>query len=136
MSMIRASAARAEILRTGGGHYIQAEKLRHATGEVAAALARPGRYRTVAGNLRVKEVNPRADDSVLVDRFVVCHNPEQAARDAQVRDQLVTQLSTLIDKSDRLSERKRAELRGRISEPPRVQWRLGSAGSGCCAAVL
>jgi hypothetical protein len=59
------------VLRTGGGHYIQAEKLRHVTGEVARALARAGRYRTVAGNLRVKEVTPRPEDSVLVDRFIV-----------------------------------------------------------------
>jgi Transposase DDE domain len=113
-----ASEHNRRVLRTGGGHYIQAEKLRHATGEVASALARPGRYRTVAGNLRVKEVNPRAGDSVLVDRFIVCHNPEQAARDAEVREQMLTQLSTLIEKSDRLSERKRAELRGRISTMP------------------
>jgi hypothetical protein len=104
-----------EILQAGGGHYIQAEKLRHATGEVAAALARPGRYRTVAGNLRVKEVNPQPGDSVLADRFIVCHNPEQATRDAAVREQLVAQLTTMIERSDRLKVGKRAELRGRIS---------------------
>ena len=41
---------------TGGGHYIHAENLRNTNAEAAAALARPGRYRGVAGNLRVKEV--------------------------------------------------------------------------------
>jgi len=51
-----ASAANRAYLTRGGGHYIHAEKLRHATSEAAAALARPGRYRSVAGNLRVKEV--------------------------------------------------------------------------------
>ena len=51
-----ASAANRAYLTRGGGHYIHAEKLRHTNGEAAAALARPGRYRTVAGNLRVKEV--------------------------------------------------------------------------------
>ncbi len=30
-----------------------------------------GRYRTVAGNLRIKEVRPRAGDSLLTDRFVM-----------------------------------------------------------------
>jgi hypothetical protein len=82
---------------------IQAEKLRHATGEVTAALARPGRYATVAGNRRVKEVNPRPGDSVLDDRSIVCHNPEQSTRDAAVREQLVAQLDKLIARSDRLS---------------------------------
>jgi hypothetical protein len=61
-----ASERNRRILQTGGGHYIQAERLRgHGTDSpVAAALARAGRYRTVAGNLRVKEVNPRPGDSV------------------------------------------------------------------------
>ena len=51
-----ASAANRAYLTRGGGHYIHAEKLRHTNAEAAAALARPGRYHTVAGNLRVKEV--------------------------------------------------------------------------------
>ena len=46
----------AAYLPRGGGHYIHAEKLRHTNSEAAAALARQGRYHTVAGNLRVKEV--------------------------------------------------------------------------------
>jgi hypothetical protein len=50
-----ASAANRAYLARGGGHYIHAEKLRGASSEAAAALARPGRYHTVAGNLRVKE---------------------------------------------------------------------------------
>jgi IS4 transposase len=125
-----ASEHNRQVLRTGGGHYIQAEKLRHATGEVAAALARPGRYRTVAGNLRVKEVNPQPGDSVLVDRFIVCHNPEQALRDAAVREQLVTHLDTLITRSDRLTEGKRAELRGRISTMPGLNRYLRVTPSG------
>ena len=51
-----ASAANRAYLTRGGGHYIHAEKLRHTNAEAAAALARPGRYHTVADNLRVKEV--------------------------------------------------------------------------------
>jgi hypothetical protein len=57
-----ASAANRAYLTRGGGHYIHAEKLRHTNTntntntETAAALARPGRYRTIADNLRVKEV--------------------------------------------------------------------------------
>jgi len=52
-----ASAANRAYLTRGGGHYIHAEKLRHTNTEAAAALARPGRYRSVADNLRVKEVH-------------------------------------------------------------------------------
>jgi hypothetical protein len=46
-----ASAANRAYLTRGGGHYIHAEKLRHTNSDAAAALARPGRYRSVAGNL-------------------------------------------------------------------------------------
>ncbi|UER55457.1 hypothetical protein HJG43_13950 [Kineosporiaceae bacterium SCSIO 59966] len=51
-----ASAANRGYLTRGGGHYIHAKKLRATNSEAAAALARPGRYRAVAGNLRGKEV--------------------------------------------------------------------------------
>ncbi len=52
-----ASQANRAYLTRGGGHYIHAEKLRHTNAEATAALARCGRYKSVAGNLRVKEVH-------------------------------------------------------------------------------
>ena len=77
-----ASAANRAYLTRGGGHYIHAEKLRDTNAEAAAALARQGRYHAVAGNLRVKEVwVPPRDAGARAERFVVCHNPEQAERD-------------------------------------------------------
>jgi hypothetical protein len=66
-----------DALVRGGGHYIHAEKLRHTNTEAAAALARPGRYRTVAGNLRVKEVSVApgghgdGDEGARTQRFVI-----------------------------------------------------------------
>jgi len=75
-----ACAANRAYLTRGGGHYIHAEKLRNTNSEAAAALARPGRYQTVAGNLRVKEVavapGGKGDGAkgTRAQRFVVCHN--------------------------------------------------------------
>ena len=106
------SAANRRYLQRGGGHYIVGEKLRGDSAEAAVALSRQGRYRTVADNLRVKEV--RVDDGAGRDRFVICHNPDAATRDAAVRDQIVTRLTERIDGSDVLSARKRAELAGRL----------------------
>jgi hypothetical protein len=100
-------------LAAGAGGYILGEKLRSGTAEATAALSRPGRYQHVADNLRVKEV--RISDT---ERFVVCHNPEAAQRDAAIRADMLDKLRGLIDDSDRLSERKRAELRGVISTKP------------------
>ena len=73
-----ASAANRAYLTRGGGHYIHAEKLRHTNAEATAALARAGRYRAVAGNLRVKEVwMPARDAGARAERFVVCHTPSR-----------------------------------------------------------
>ena len=107
----------AAICQRGGRHYILGEKLRGKSKEASAALSRQGRYHTVAGKLRVKEVI--IDDGTMSDRFVVCHNPEEAARDKQIREQLLTQLTKAIADSDQLPEAQRQKpLGGSASFPP------------------
>ena len=98
----------------GGGAYIIGEKLRSGSAEAKAALSRQGRYKTIAGNLQVKEV--RLPDAG--DRFIICFNPDQAVRDAAVRAKLISALEEMIAGSDELSVTKRAELRGKISTMP------------------
>jgi hypothetical protein len=100
-------------LAAGADGYILGEKLRSGSPEAGAALARPGRYQDVSANLRVKEVKVSEHE-----RFVVCHNPDAADRDAAVRANLVERLEAMIADSDRLSPTKRAELRGVISTKP------------------
>jgi hypothetical protein len=107
------SAQNRRELRRGGGHYIIGEKLRSGSAEATAALSRQGRYQHVRDNLQVKEVRIAEDE-----RFVICFNPEQADRDAALREIMVGKLTTLIDGTDRLTVTKRAELRGRISTMP------------------
>jgi hypothetical protein len=107
------SAENRRYLRKGGNHYIIGEKLRSGSAEAAAALSRQGRYQEVAGNLRVKEVRIAEDE-----RFVICHNPEGAERDAAVRARMTAHLRELIDGTDALARDKRAELRGVISTKP------------------
>jgi Transposase DDE domain len=100
-------------LRQGEHAYIIGEKLRSDSPEIKAALSRQGRYTEISENLRVKEVQV-----CETERFVICHNPEAAERDAHIREQLLTQLDELIAGSDRLPTMKRGELRGRISTKP------------------
>ena len=107
------SAENRRHLRRGGNHYIIGERLRSGSAEARAALSRQGRYQDVAANLRVKEVRIAEDE-----RFVICHNPEGAERDAAIRARLITQLKELIDGTDALGKDKRAELRGVISTKP------------------
>lgn len=110
------SAANRRYLQRGGGHYIMGERLRGDTAEAAAALSRQGRYATVAANLRIKEV--RVGNGTARDRFVICHNPDAAVRDATVRDQIVARLTERLAGSDALSSRKRAELAGALRTKP------------------
>src|SRR3954468_2214941 len=74
-------------LRSAGGHYIAGVKLRSGMAETEAALSRPGRYRDVKDNLRVKEVH--VGDGDAAQRFVVCHNPAEAERDRARREQQI-----------------------------------------------
>ena len=120
-----ASAENRRYLRRGDHHYIIGEKLRSGSAEATAAPSRQGRYAEVAGNLRVKQV--RISDA---ERFVICHNPDQADRDAAVRERLLAQLTELIDGADKLSATKRAELRGVISTKPGLHRYLRVTPSG------
>jgi len=108
-----ASEENRRFLRRGAHHYIIGEKLRSGSAEAKAALARAGRYRTVAAGLRVKEVRIAEGE-----RFVICESPEGAARDAAVRERLLARLTEMIAGSDKLSPLRRAELRGVISTRP------------------
>lgn len=107
------SEANRRYLRQGEGAYIIGEKLRSDSAEIKAALSRQGRYTEIAENMRIKEVKVSE-----TERFVICHNPDAAERDAHIREQLLAQLDELIAGSDKLPVMKRGELRGRISTKP------------------
>ena len=129
-----ASAANRAYLTRGGGHYIHAEKLRHTNAEAAAALARPGRYHTVADNLRVKEVwvapGGGNNEGARAERFVVCHNPDAADRDAAVRQRLIEHLEGLIEGSDTWPDRRRDELVGSLKHKPGLRRLLRRTKTG------
>ncbi len=110
------SVANRAYLQKGGGHYVLAERLRSRSAEVQAVLARAGRYRQVAGDLQVKEV--RTGEGVRSERFVLCYDPEAAARDRQVRAHLLAYLEQKITGSDAWPQRRRDELVGELRATP------------------
>jgi len=92
--------------------YIIGEKLRGGSQAACLALSWPGRYHQVAENLQVQEV-------VLEnDRFVIGYNPDQAVRDAAVRERMLKRLETELEDSDQLSMEKRSELLSRLKAKP------------------
>jgi len=92
-------------LRRAGGHYIAGMRMRDGNPLVEQVLARQGRYQQVRDNLRVKEV--RIDGTDV--RFVICHNPDQAARDKQQRDDAIArieaELARIRDQRERDAKR-------------------------------
>jgi Transposase DDE domain len=83
------SADNLAYLRRAGGHYIAGMRMRDGNPLVDTVLARQGRYQQVRDNLRVKEVRLDGQNA----RFVICHNPEQAQRDKQHRDDAITRIA-------------------------------------------
>lgn len=106
------SAAGRRYLRDSGNCVI-GEGLRPGSAEAAAAVSRRGRYRDVAGNLKVKEVRSGAGE-----RLIFCHEPGRAERDASRRAWTLDRLSELITYADTLGKDGRAEVRGRIAARP------------------
>lgn len=73
--------------------YILGVRLRKVKRVRRDVLARSGRYRQVAENLKVKEVQ------LGEERYIVCLNPEEAKRDKEKREQLVSDLEEKLEKS-------------------------------------
>jgi hypothetical protein len=90
-------------LTRAGGHWIAGERMRDRSPDAQAALARPGRYRTVRDNLRVKDVRLGAGDNVK--RFVVCHNPAEAERDKAERDAQLARLEAELARIEALRQK-------------------------------
>ena len=77
-------------------------------------------------------VSPGGGDAegVRTERFVVCHNPEAADRDATVRERLLAHLGELIDGSDTWTARRRDELVGTLKAKPGLRRYLRRTPSG------
>jgi len=95
---------RAELARACGRYVlaVRAGSLKEVKEQV---LSRAGRYKTVADNLRVKEVV--VGEGELRRRYLVCHNPAQAERQKKHREQVVAELEQeLARHRDDSAERK------------------------------
>jgi transposase len=81
------SEANRQRLSRALGRYILAVPMRKVTEVPRDVLTRAGRYRDVAHNLRVKEVYVGTGERRR--RYVVCHNPDEAAREQAHRERLL-----------------------------------------------
>jgi hypothetical protein len=64
------------ILQQTGRHYITGEKMTSGKPDVEAALAHPGRFRTIRDDLEVKEIVIGGGEART--RYVLVRNPEEA----------------------------------------------------------
>jgi len=87
-------------LSRGGGRYLLAKPVARGDEITTEVIGRPGRYRTVADNLRIKVVwHPSKDAGERRQRYVVCFNPKEAERQrkhrAEILQRLEEELATL-----------------------------------------
>ncbi len=84
------SAENRQQLSLGNGKYILASKIRAGDEVTTEVLTRAGRYQTVVENLRVKEV--WVGEGERRQRYVLCHNPVEAARQRRHRAEVLALL--------------------------------------------
>jgi len=84
------SADNLRSLALGGGKYIVCMPLTPGGEVTVEVTTRAGRYAEVGGKLRVKEVN--VGEGERRRRYVVCHNPEEEARQRKHRARLLSEL--------------------------------------------
>jgi len=94
------SDANLDYLRRAGGHWIAGEKMRDGSADAHAVLARPGRYRSVRDNLRVKEVRLDTSNDDVAKRWIICHNPYEAERDASKRAAAIERVTEELARID------------------------------------
>jgi transposase len=86
-------------LSRGLGHYVLAVPMRRVRDVGVEVLTRPGRYRAVADNLRVKEV--WVGDGERRKRYVLCFNPAEAEHQRQHRQQVLAELDAKLTSLNR-----------------------------------
>jgi transposase len=84
------SQANLQALAKGGGKYLLAMPMRRGDEVTEEVLSRPGRYRSVAENLEVKEVI--VGEGERRRRYAVCFNPLEAKRQKSHREDLLNEL--------------------------------------------
>ncbi|MGD9531024.1 MAG: IS1634 family transposase [Dehalococcoidia bacterium] len=97
-------------LQRAGGHYIAGERMRDGNAQAHEALSRQGRYQSVRDNLRVKEVRIASTPGV---RWIICHDPEEAERDAAQREAALARIRAELDRISTARTRAREQARTR-----------------------
>lgn len=77
-------------LALGNGKYILGSRMRAGDEVTHDVLGRPGRYKEIKDNLRVKEVI--VGDGERRQRYIVCHNPTEETRQRAHRGKVVAEL--------------------------------------------
>jgi len=85
-----------QALEEAGYEYIVGARMRRAKEVAEDVLRRGGRYQKVSANLEVKNVVALDDYTLEEHRYVVCYNPEEAAREAKVREDVLTKLKAKL----------------------------------------
>jgi transposase len=85
-----------EELAKACGKYLLASRMGSVSEIKGEVLSRAGRYKTIAENLKAKEVI--VGDGVLHRRYILCYNPLEAERERKHRQQVIEELELELAK--------------------------------------
>ncbi len=104
------------ILQQTGGHYIAGEKLSSGKETVEAALAHPGRFKTIRDNLEIKEITIGGGEARV--RYVLVRNPSEAKRDAARREKHLKDLREQLEQLKELDGEAHTKAHCRLHSHP------------------
>jgi len=127
------SDANLDYLRRGGGGWIAGERMRDHSPDAVAALGRQGRYTIVDDHLHVKEAKLEATPGV---RWIICHNPAQATRDAATRTAHLDRIRTELERISTARTKATTALAGATTDKARTKLEAELAGHAKAECAL
>ena len=125
------SEANLKALAAAGGHYLAGQSLRQGGEACEQALSKPGRYRQVGKNLKVKEVTVGEGEP---RRYAVCHNQQEAERQKRHRERVLeelrAELASLEEARRKAAERARKKKTVRKAGKPGAGKNAGKPAGG------
>jgi transposase len=119
------------ILTKGCGKYLLAVRAASVKEVREEVLTRPGRFKKIADNLHIKEVE--VGNGELRRRYILCFNPKEAKRQKTHRDQVISELTQELDRHRNWDAKAKWAIKLLASQRTSRYLSISSAGKVCLA---
>jgi transposase len=120
-----------ELLAKGCGKYLLAVRAASVKEVREEVLTRPGRFKKIADNLQIKEVE--VGDGELRRRYILCFNPKEAKRQKAHREEVIAELTQELDRHRNWDAKAKWAIKLLASQRTSRYLSISSAGKICLA---